>query len=479
MTRPTNFLILCSDEHARSALGCYGSPVVQTPTLDELAARGTRFTRATTPSPICISARASLATGLPVFEHRCWSSAEPYHGQVESYMHRLRAADHPVVSIGKLHFRSGQDDNGFSDEILPMYLANQGRGWPQGLVRDPLPVFAEAKEMAAEIGPGESDYTDYDRRITAEACGWLKRNADPARDKPWSLFVSFVSPHYPLVAPQRFFDLYDGLELPAPVAPGDHGRSDHPVLREMRRFWNYDDYFDDETRVLGRRCYYGLCSFLDDNIRQVLEALEDSGQAERTTVLYITDHGEMLGNHGFWAKSVMYEDSVAIPLILAGPGIPSGANHSPVSLLDVAASAEQAAGLTPRPAAAPWRGRPLRDFIAAPEAGRLMLSEYHDGGSPTGLFMLRHENWKYVYYAGGHPPQLFDLSRDPQEIRDLGLDPEFEDVRTRLHRSLSSMLDPEAVNAQAFRDQAVLLERYGGAEAVLAMKSFNHTPLEV
>ena len=94
MARPTNFLVLCSDEHARSALGCYGSPIVRTPSLDKLAARGTRFSRAYTPSPICIPARASLATGLPVFEHRCWSSAEPYHGQVESYMHRLRAAGH-------------------------------------------------------------------------------------------------------------------------------------------------------------------------------------------------------------------------------------------------------------------------------------------------------------------------------------------------------------------------------------------------
>ena len=133
-----NFLLLCSDEHARSALGCYGHPIVQTPNLDRLAARGTRFTRAYTPSPICISARASLATGLPVFEHRCWSSAEPYHGQVESWMHRLRAQGHQVDSIGKLHFRSGEDDNGFGQEILPMYLANEGRGWPQGLVRRPL-----------------------------------------------------------------------------------------------------------------------------------------------------------------------------------------------------------------------------------------------------------------------------------------------------------------------------------------------------
>jgi choline-sulfatase len=139
----SNVLILCSDEHARAALGCYGHPVAQTPTLDALAARGVRFTRAYTPSPICIPARASLATGLNVHETRCWSSAEPYHGQIESWMHRLRDRGHPVTSIGKLHFRSGDDDHGFDEEIEPMYLANDGLGWPQGLLRDPLPTYNE------------------------------------------------------------------------------------------------------------------------------------------------------------------------------------------------------------------------------------------------------------------------------------------------------------------------------------------------
>ena len=478
MTKPLNLLVICSDEHARSALGAAGHEVVQTPCLDKLARRGTRFTAAYTPSPICISARASLASGLPVFQHRCWSSAEPYCGQVESWMHRLRAAGHGVVSIGKLHFRSGQDDNGFSEEILPMYLANEGRGWPQALLRRPLPDFPDAVEMAADCGPGESDYTGYDRRITAEACRWLRRYPGALTAKPWSLFVSFVSPHYPLVAPQPFFDLYEGLALPEPFARGPEERSRHPVLEEMRRFWNYDDHFTQEKRVLARRCYYGLCSFLDDNIRQVLAALDDGGAASETLVVYISDHGEMLGNHGFWAKSVMYEDSVAIPLILAGPGIPAGVNATPVSLNDIAATAEQAVGLTPPPATAPWQGRPLQDFCAAPEPGRVVLSEYHDGGSPTGIFMLRQDQWKYIHYAGGYPPQLFDLKDDPQEINDLGCDSNFDSQRNALRRSLKKILDPENVNAQAFDDQAKLLERYGGAEAVLTMPSFNHTPLD-
>ncbi|WP_282610285.1 sulfatase-like hydrolase/transferase [Pelagibius sp. Alg239-R121] len=473
-----NVLILCSDEHARSAAGCYGHTVVQTPTLDRLAAQGTRFTRAYTPSPICVPARASLATGLHVHETRCWSSAEPYHGQIESWMHRLRAGGQTVVSIGKLHFRLSDDDNGFSEEILPMHVTNGGMGWPQGLLRNPLPTFESVAELAAETGPGESDYTEYDRRVTREACNWLRGRPLADAKAPWSLFVSFVSPHYPLTAPKPFFDLYDGCEIPDPLDRETASCTGHPVLREMAGFWDYDSHFDPDKRRLARRCYYGLCSFLDDNIRQVLEALEDSEQARDTLILYLSDHGEMLGNHGFWTKSLMYEDSVAIPFLLAGAGVPRSVNRTPISLTDVAATVEQAAGLSPKPAAEAWQGRPLQSFVEQPEPGRFILSEYHDGGSPTGFFMLRQGAWKYVYYAGGYPSQLFNLEEDPRETNDLSSSGAAEVAREALHKQLISILNPEAVNRAAFSDQASLLAQYGGAEKVLAMQSFNHTPVD-
>ena len=474
---PQNVLILCSDEHARQTLGCYGHPLVKTPTLDRLASQGLRFTRAYTPSPICISARASLATGTEVHEHRCWSSAEPYHGQHESWMHRLRARDHAVVSIGKLHFRSGNDDNGFTEEILPMYLANDGKGWPQGLVRRPLPAFDQVAEMARDAGPGDSNYTDYDREITAEACRWLRRYPQRIKNKPWALFVSYVSPHYPLTAPQMFYDLYDGQRMPAGIAEAPEAPPYHPVLREMARFWDYEGHFDPGSRERAKRGYFGLCSFLDDNLRQVLEALEDSGAARDTLIFYISDHGEMLGNHGFWAKSVMYEDSVGIPLIISGRELPTGVNHTPVSLTDVAATVEQAVGMAPRPAEAPWQSRPLQEIAATPAPERFLLSQYHDGGSPTGFYMLRQGDWKYVHYAGGHPPQLFNLADDPMELTDLGEAPEFERQRDELYGRLTEILDPESVNDEAFADQAILLERLGGPEAVMALPSFNHTPI--
>jgi choline-sulfatase len=387
-------------------------------------------------------------------------------------MHRLRATGRPVVSIGKLHYRAKGVDHGFSDEILPMYLANEGRGWPQGLIRDPLPGYDEAAELARDVGRGETTYTEYDRAIAAEAARWLRLHGSRG---PWALFVSFVSPHYPLMAPPAFHDLYDGIDLPAPVAAGERHR--HPVLAEMQRFWSYDDHFDAEARAAATRGYFGLCSFLDHCAGEVLSALDNAGATRETVVLSISDHGEMLGAHGFWAKSVMYEDSVGVPMILAGPGIPQGVNPTPVSLTDVAATAAEVAGIVPPPAKAPWQGRSLLGFARSPEPDRPVLSEYHDGGSPTGITMVMKGRWKYVHYAGGHPPQLFDLASDPRELTDLGQSTAHREVLASLDRALRAMLDPEAVNAAAFADQRALVEAWGGREAILSLPGFGHTPV--
>lgn len=472
-----NVIVLMSDEHTRSVMGAYGNPLVHTPTLDKLAASGVRFDNAYTPSPICISARASFATGTQVFEHGCWSSAEPYYGQQQSWMHRLRDKGHDVVSIGKLHYRSAADDIGFSKQILPMYLANNGKGWPQGLQRKPMGSFPDAAEMAAILGPGETSYTQYDRDITVATVNWLEqRKAIDAR--PWVLFVSFICPHFPLSAPQQFYDLYRDVELPEPYDRDAAKRLKHPVIDAMRRFWNYADYFDRDREIEGLKNYYGLCSFLDDNVAQVLDALNRSGQADNTQIIYTSDHGDMIGNHGIWGKCYMYEDSAGVPLIFSGHGIGPSVNDTPVSLTDMAATIEQAVHGEAIKVENSWQSLPLQAFIDSPDPERPILSEYHDGGSPCGFFMLRKGRWKYVYFSEGHPSLLFDIENDPRELLNLADDPEHADILTGLRAQLFEILDPEEVNRQALSDQARMIDTLGGMAAILALPSFNHTPID-
>ena len=469
--RSTNTVFIFSDEHNRDIAGCYGDPIVKTPHLDRLAATGTRFLNAYTNSPVCVSARASLATGRYPSQIEAWDSVAPYRGSVKGWGHRLIDSGHDVVSIGKLHYRSTDDSNGFNREIMPMHVYD-GIGWLSALLRNPPSPMSATEKMAAQVGAGETSYTVYDRDVTRSACEWIEKKAANKPDKPWFLFVGLVAPHFPLMAPQRFYDLYDPLEIPPPRQYGRSERPMHPVIDNLRRMADYDSHFNDETLRKARAGYYGLCSFLDDNVGQIMSAVEGSGQSADTRIIYTTDHGDNLGNRGLWGKSNMYEDSVAIPLIVQGPDVPSNRLvQTPVSLVDLQPTFIEFAGESETPEDSGLPGVSLSTLWDDPDPERPVFSEYHDWASITGMFMLRRGRWKYVCYPG-YDPQLFDLASDPTELTDLGVDPNYAEVRADMDRALRKIADVDALNRAAFADQARRIEFHGGREAIL--KAFDH-----
>jgi choline-sulfatase len=450
--------------------------MVQTPNLDKLAARGVRFTNAYTPSPICVPARASFATGCYVHKTRFWSNAQPYDGSLPSWGHRLMDAGCHVISVGKLHYRSQDDPNGFYEEIIPLHVKG-GVGWSRGLLRGENQRWDKAHEFAEQIGPGECSYTDYDMRVCETACAWLRKEAPKHGNVSWTLFVSFARPHYPLIVPKKYYDLYPVDKINPPRLNKQHQQSKHPVLKALHRYMNYDDYFDDRTRLIAKASYYGLCTFLDDNIGRVLKALEDSGQKDDTTILYTSDHGESLGNHGFWTKCTMYEESVAIPMLLCGPGIPQGlVNDTPVSLIDCYPTILESCGIEEATQDNQVQGKSLIEIAKGLQPNRSILSEYHDGGSITGMFMIRHKRWKYIYYPGFNP-QLFDLIKDPFEKNDLGENPNFSAVLAECHQELEKIVDPDEASSLAFSDQAARIKELGGSDAILASEDFDYSPV--
>lgn len=461
-----NVLVIMSDEHQRRALGCAGHPVAQTPHLDALAAGGTRFNNCWTPSPICVPARASLATGQWVHEIGTWDSAQAYTGTPQGWAHVMANAGHDAVSFGKLHHRSAADDDGFTDRHRPMYIAG-GVGWLQGLSRrDPIP-YDEASELAADVGVGETSYTHYDRRVTNDACAWLE-STDRAT-KPWAAFVSFVAPHYPLSAPDEFAALYPLSDIPPPEIPVvEHT---HPAVTGMQDFFRYGDFFDDQRTAEGRAAYFALCSFLDTNVGRVLDSLDSSGQRANTRIIYTSDHGEMLGNRGLWCKSFMFEDSVAVPMIISGPGVPVGQTvDANVNLIDVAPTITETIGVNQD-----GPGESLWHRAKQPSSDRVGFSEYHDGGSITGSFALRTDEWKYIHHEG-YSPELYNMIDDPSELSDLADDPRVVNERNRCQWTLADMVDTAAVNNAAFVSQTALIEQHGGRDALASAFRFNHTP---
>jgi len=468
-----NVLFLFSDEHRRDALGSYGHSLVKTPNLDKLAECGTRFSNAYTSSPICVPARASMAAGEYVYRTRCWSNAQAYQGEPKSWGHRLQAHGHRVDSIGKLHYRGKDFDNGFDSEILPLYIQN-GLGWIKGLLRDHESVL-DCSGYAKDIGPGENSYTDYDLGVTRKACDWLANTRNTSTDKPWTLFVSWLRPHYPLTCPTDFYNLY-------PLDSLDNARftdasqlPKHPVLKIIRQNFDYDSYFTEETRQIARASYYGLCSFLDHQVGRVMDALEASGQAQNTLIIYTSDHGDHNGDRGLWTKMTLYDESAAVPMIIAGPGIPENKVVSTLaSLVDIYPTILSAVG-----AADDGKKRPgiaLQTLANSDDFERPILSEYHDGGSPTGMFMLRSNRWKYNYYPG-YAPELFDMQDDPDELTDLAASEAHADILLDCHQQLLALVDPEAANKLAFADQAAKIEELGGVEAVMNSDEFDFTPV--
>jgi choline-sulfatase len=473
---PSNLLVLMADQHNRRFMGCAGHPVVQTPHLDALAARGTRFPNAYTNSPICVPARASMATGR--YPHRigCWDNAAPYVGTPASWGHRLTDAGRRVTTIGKLHFRDDSPATGFPDQRIPLHL-HEGAGDYLGLLREASPVRRQHRRYLLDAGAGDSEYLRYDRAIRDQACRWLREEAR-SDGRPWALMVSFVCPHPPFVAPPEYLALYRPEDVVLPVGWREEAWARHPAFELRRRLMALDEPLDEATLRRAIAAYYALCTFVDDQLGAVLGALRDAGLEDDTVVVYTNDHGDMVGKHGLWYKSVMYEDSAGVAMIAAGPGIPAGrVCATNVSLVDVFPTALDAAGVAPRPEDADLPGVSLRTLANEPaRRSRVAFSEYHASASASASFMVRADRYKLVRYVG-MPSQLFDLEADPDERTNLADDPAHAEALAACERELRLICDPEEVDRRARADQRRRIEAAGGAEAIVgAGVKFTHSP---
>jgi choline-sulfatase len=379
----------------------------------------------------------------------------------------LRDAGHEVAAVGKLHFRSTDDDNGFCEEIVPMHILG-GKGGVSMLLRwcGEEPVNKGQWELYAEkTGAGTTTYQDYDVDITRHAVAWLTARGANA-SKPWALMVSYVSAHPPFRVPQRFLDLYEDAAIPMPPACRPGERPEHPAIRHLRENFAYRDL--DDPALLRRIAvaYYALCSHLDEQIGTVLAALDRVGLTGGTHVIYTSDHGEALGAHGLLGKFQLYDPSAGVPLLMAGPDVPAGqAIAEPVSHIDLYPTILESFGLPARGGGHPAHAQSLWPVLARAARPEPVFAEYHAAGSRAGMFMLRMGNEKLVHHVGA-PPQLFDLAADPDETSDLALTAAGRARAAHLEGELRKICDPEDVDRRAKADQKAKAESWGGNDAI-------------
>ncbi|WP_172408155.1 sulfatase-like hydrolase/transferase [Desulfosporosinus sp. FKA] len=444
-----NVLFIMSDEHRKDAIGCYGHPVVKTPNLDALAAKGIRFTNSYCNSPLCIPSRASLATGRHVHHTEYWDNDKPYQDQPESWGKHLQDSGVNVSTIGKLHFDTNFT-NGFVDQ---RYRPASNRDIA-GLFRNPVKQRKKGRQRIEEACSGDH-WIPNTERVTQAAIDYLSYEA-PKSDKPWVLYVNFWAPHFPLIAPKRFYDMYPDelINMPFDCPSAEQ----HPILDELRYHFNVRN-IDEDTLRRTRKAYYGLVSYVDEKIGEIMEVLDKTGLAKDTLVIYTSDHGESLGDHELWWKNTMYEQSAGIPLIISGPNMPKGlVSNEPVSLIDLTSTVSETVGVTPDPS---WEGDSLLPLVRGENPSglknRTVLSQYHGHGVSHGIFMIRKGDYKYVYYPTA-PCQLFNLIDDPLELNNLAPNPVYKTVVEQLHAELLNILNPEEVDKKALEDQHNRLE---------------------
>ncbi len=474
-SEPYNTLILLTDEQDAQVMGCAGHPFVTTPHLDALAAQGTRFVNAFTPSPICVPARASLATGRWVHQIGYWDNAMGYDGKVPGWGHALMAAGHRVESIGKLHYVNETAPTGFTRQHQPLHLAD-GVGQVWGSVRNPLPTQPRTSRLFNQLGAGQSSYNEYDMSSARHAAQWLHERAEEPDALPWTLFVGFVAPHFPLVVPQKYLDQIDSAQIPHPRLHPNAGFLRHPWVQRHADFSNADDELGTpERRRMALACYYALVNFIDEQIGVVLKALSATGLKASTRIIFSSDHGDNQGVRGMWNKSTLYREATNVPMIIAGQGIAPGQVRSTnVNLIDIAPTLLDAAGL---PADSSLPGKSLITLAKeADDPQRIGFSEYHAVGSPSAAFMLRRGEWAYHHYVG-YGPELFNTKLDPGQTINLANDPSHNPVVSQLDALLRKQIDPNLIDIQAKKEQDELIARFGGREKALRTGPLGASPV--
>jgi uncharacterized sulfatase len=453
-----NVLFIVSDDLTNNALSCYGSSICQSPNIDRLAKNGVRFDRAYCQFPLCNPSRASFLTGLRPDTTRVYENATQFRKNVpdaQSLPQTFRKAGYFVARVGKLYHygvpgqigTDGLDDppsweevinprgRDKDDEEMIFTLSPKGKG--------PARFGGTLSWLAAD----GSDSEQTDGMTAAEVMKLLEQN----RSKPFFLACGFFRPHTPYVAPKKYFDMYPLDRIKLPTVPADHTKSaPAPAFGSAKK---EQDTMTDDLRRKALQAYYAATTFMDAQVGLVLDALEKLKLADRTIVVFISDHGYHLGEHGLWQKMSLFENSARVPLIIYDPRAKGNgrASKRTVELIDLHPTLAQLCGLAPPREA---EGKSLKPLLDNPDDvwDKPALTQV-SRGTPTATgdklpkkqawfmgYSIRDERYRYTVWDDGNKGfQLYDYDKDPDELKNLADDPASAQVVSRMRKLLANV----------------------------------------
>lgn len=421
-------------------LGCYGNRFVHTPRLDALAASGLRFENAFCNSPVCTPSRASLLTGRYPRTNRCRKNGHSLPPNETLVTRLLADAGYDCGLAGKLHLSAchpsiaPETEPRLNDGYREFHWSHHpaadwpGNGYSQWLARQgtsyrttPLP---ETRHVVRGLeGPFQQTTWCAERAID-----FIDRHA--GADQPWLFSVNLFAPHHPFDPPAAHLARYrDRLaEIPLPAfTPGEldrkttHQRRDHAAAYGVPELYPYPEMSDTEHRLI-RAAYWAMIDLIDEQVGRILDALDRTGQRDNTLVIFMSDHGELLGDHGIYLKGPhFYDASVRVPLLLSLPGVvPPGVARGLVELIDLAPTLLRFAGIPDSPAIQGW---PLQPLFGDPARSHRpsVFCENNDFDDPGFAMMVRTERLKLMSYHNGEG-ELYDLAADPGEVHNLWSD---------------------------------------------------------
>jgi iduronate 2-sulfatase len=438
-----NVLLIMADD-LNDDIGTFGHPLVKTPNLDRLAARGVKFTRAYNQFPLCSPSRVSFLTGL-----------RPDTTRVHDLQTDFRTVLPDVVTLPQMFKRSGY----VSARVGKIYhYGNPGQigtpglddpaSWdhtvnPRGIDKDEEPLLVNytpnrpgfGSTLAYYASPAP-DEAHTDGKVATETIALLEKH----RDRPFFLAAGFYRPHCPYIAPQKYFDMYPLDDVPAPPNTPRAANVPAPAWFTNPPFWGLDER--QQREII--RAYYASISFLDANVGRLLDALDRLNLTDRTTVVFVSDHGYHLGDRGQWMKQTVFERCARAPLIIAGAGVAAQGSTSArvVEFLDVYPTLARLARVQAPPG---LHGRSLMPLLADPRAAwdHPAISQVRRGpvGSTFMGYSIRTERWRYTEWErGAKGVELYDAAVDPDELRNLADDPAQGVVMTELRRRLRDIV---------------------------------------
>ncbi len=455
MARP-NILILMVDQFNGTLFPDGPADFLHAPHLKALAERSVRFANTYTASPLCAPARASFMSGQLPSRTRVYDNAAEFASDIPTYAHHLRAAGYQTALSGKMHFVGPDQLHGFEERLTTdIYPADFG--WTPDYTKPGERIDWWYHNLGSVTGAGVAEITnqmEYDDEVAYNATRKLYDLSRRQDDRPWCLTVSFTHPHDPYVARRKFWDLYEDCPALDPaVAPLPFEELD-PHSQRLLEACDYKAFdITPEQIRRARQGYFANISYVDEKIGEILDVLDRSRMADNTIILFVSDHGDMLGDRGLWFKMCFFDGSARVPLMIAAPGWNPAKIDRPVSTLDVTPTLAGLAGLDISSLKKWTDGEDLAPLATGTGSRSPVPMEYAAEGSIAPLVGIRDGRFK-LSLCVKDPAMLYDLDADPHELNNLAENPDYAEVLASLKAQADARWNLETFDAAVRESQA-------------------------